>query len=111
MNFIISIYHSYRFTNIVVKWPVATQDAFILANSNIPAVMENQNGWLLGDSGYGLKKWLMTPLLNPNAPQEVRYNKTHCKSRNTVGRAFGVLKAGFRYMFFIYFKTLNFHCT
>ncbi|CAC5370901.1 HARBI1 [Mytilus coruscus] len=85
-----------KFTNTVVKWPGATHDAFILANSNIPTIMEGQNGWLLGDSGYGLKKWLMTPLMNPNSQQEIGYNKSHCKTRNTVERAFGVLKARFR---------------
>ncbi|CAC5376994.1 HARBI1 [Mytilus coruscus] len=85
-----------KFTNTVVKWPGATHDAFILANSNIPTIMEGQNGWLLGDSGYGLKKWLMTPLINPNSQQEIGYNKSHCKTRNTVERAFGVLKARFR---------------
>ncbi|CAC5411480.1 HARBI1 [Mytilus coruscus] len=83
------------FTNTVVKWPGATHDAVILANSNIPTIMEGQNGWLLGDSGYGLKKWLMTPLMNPNSQQEIGYNKSHCKTRNTVERAFGVLKARF----------------
>ncbi|XP_071139758.1 putative nuclease HARBI1 [Mytilus edulis] len=85
-----------KFTNTVVRWPGATHDAFILANSNIPTIMEGQNGWLLGDSGYGLKKWLMTPLLNPNSQKEIAYNKSHCKTRNTVERAFGVLKARFR---------------
>ncbi|CAC5385073.1 HARBI1 [Mytilus coruscus] len=84
-----------KFTNTVVQWPGAAHDAFILANSNIPTIMEGQNGWLLGDSGYGLKKWLMTPLMNPNSQQEIGYNKSHCKTRNTAERAFGVLKARF----------------
>ncbi|CAC5410615.1 HARBI1 [Mytilus coruscus] len=85
-----------RFTNIVVKWPGATHDAFILSNSSMPQIMEDMNGWLLGDSGYPLKKWLMTPLLNPHSEKEISYNKAHCQTRNTVERAFGVLKARFR---------------
>ncbi|CAC5388654.1 HARBI1 [Mytilus coruscus] len=53
-------------------------------------------GWLLGDSGYPLKVWLITPLANPSNPQEQRFNNSHCKTRNIVERAFGVLKQRFR---------------
>ncbi|CAC5397207.1 HARBI1 [Mytilus coruscus] len=75
-------------TNTVVKWPGATHDAFILANSNIPTIMEGQNGWLFGIPLWIEEKWLMTPLMNPNSQQEIGYNKSHCKTRNTVERAF-----------------------
>jgi hypothetical protein len=57
------MFSSSRFTNIVVKWPGSTHDSFILNNSGIPDAMTGINGWLLGDSGYPLKKWLMTPLI------------------------------------------------
>ncbi|XP_060071426.1 putative nuclease HARBI1 [Ylistrum balloti] len=89
-----------RFTNIVVRWPLATHDAFILSNSGLPNIMENMNGWLLGDSGYSLKRWLLTPFGAPGNPQEERYNKAHCSTRNTMERAFGVLKSRFRYIHF-----------
>lgn len=55
------------------------------------------NGWLLGDSGYPLQPWLLTPIENaaPETP-EGRYTKLHCLVRNTVERLNGVLKGRFR---------------
>ncbi|XP_020715258.1 putative nuclease HARBI1 [Ceratitis capitata] len=53
----------------------------------------NHNMFLIGDSGYLLEPWLMTPL--PNQPQgspKFRYNEAFCKARNPVERLFGVLK-------------------
>jgi hypothetical protein len=58
--------------------------------------MTGINGWLLGDSGYPLKKWLMTPLINSANLQEQRNNNFHCETRNAVERSFGVLKSRFR---------------
>ncbi|KAG8236056.1 hypothetical protein J437_LFUL011979 [Ladona fulva] len=53
--------------------------------------------WLLGDSGYPLQPWLMTPISNPppDSPEE-RYNSHHCRARNCVERCIGVWKAWFR---------------
>lgn len=86
-----------RFTNVVVRWPGSTHDAFILANSSIPATVGTSNdGWLLGDSGYPLKRWLMTPILHIQSEQEQRYNNAHASTRNCIERAFGLLKARFR---------------
>ncbi|XP_062594099.1 putative nuclease HARBI1, partial [Saccostrea cucullata] len=87
-----------RFTNAVCKFPGATHDAYILQSSSLPNVVSRleNGGWLVGDSGYPLKEWLMTPLSNPRTEQEERYNRAHCKTRNVFERAFGVLKARFR---------------
>ncbi|XP_033755823.1 putative nuclease HARBI1 [Pecten maximus] len=87
-----------RFTNAVCKFPGSTHDSFILQSSCLPDVVSNlqDGGWLLGDSGYPLKEWLMTPIGHPRAGQEERYNLAHCRTRNVVERAFGVLKARFR---------------
>ncbi|XP_020713654.1 protein ALP1-like [Ceratitis capitata] len=57
----------------------------------------NHNMFLIGDSGYPLEPWLMTPL--PNQPQgspTFRSNQALCKARNPVERLFGVLKGTWR---------------
>ncbi len=64
------------FLDAVAKWPGSTHDAFIWANSGLSGRFENgemPNGWLLGDSGYPLRPWLLTPVLHPANHQEIRY--------------------------------------
>lgn len=86
-----------RFINIVVKWPGATHDSFILNNSEIAGVLAQHNlGWLLGDSGYPLKTFLMTPFIHAVQGQQLRYKLAHARTRNVVERSFGILKARFR---------------
>ncbi|XP_039619162.1 putative nuclease HARBI1 [Polypterus senegalus] len=50
-------------------------------------------GWLIGDLGYALKSWLMTPVANPVSQKELNYNRAHERTRSTVERAIGLLKA------------------
>jgi hypothetical protein len=56
----------------------------------------NASGWLLGDFGYGLRQYLMTPKLNPSTQAEEKYNMAHAKTRVVIERAFGVCKSRFR---------------
>ena len=88
------------FYNIVARWPGSVHDARIFENSRICDDLREGvlPGHLLGDSGYPNRKYLLTPLLSPNSPQEERYNASHVKTRNTVERAFGVLKRRFSYL-------------
>ena len=81
----------------MVKFPGSVHDVFIVNKSELSYHLENTgvDGWLLGDSVYPLKKFLMTPKLNPSAFAEQRYNRAHSKTRVVVERAFGVCKSGF----------------
>ncbi|KAK0151029.1 putative nuclease HARBI1 [Merluccius polli] len=76
------------------EWPGSTHDARILRESQLSNTFEagGVSGILLGDSGYPLKRWLMTPVVAPRTQQERRYNTIHAATRSTVERCIGVLK-------------------
>ncbi|CAH1974457.1 unnamed protein product [Acanthoscelides obtectus] len=52
-----------EFTSVDVSWPGYVHDSQIWKNSDIYNVMKwnRTSAVLLGDSGYGLAPWLMTP--------------------------------------------------
>ncbi|XP_048255266.1 putative nuclease HARBI1 [Haliotis rufescens] len=87
-----------RFTNCVFKWPGSVHDSYIWNNSALGQYFEKKNidGWLLGDSGYACRPWLLTPVLNPSSEGQEKYNRCHIKTRNTIERAFGLCKSRFR---------------
>ena len=68
---------NYRITNVVAKWPGSAHDSRILSHSNIGREYEagHRQGILIGDSGYPLKPWLMTPIAQPQTPAEVAYSR------------------------------------
>lgn len=80
--------------NLVARWPGSTHDARILRESQLSNIFEagGVSGILLGDSGYPLKRWLMTPIIAPRTQQEQRYNTIHATTRSIVERCIGVLK-------------------
>ena len=57
-----------------------------------------RNGWLLGDRGYGIQPYLLTPIrpCSVSTQPQGRYHKAHTKTRNTIERAFGPWKARFQ---------------
>ncbi|XP_068758191.1 putative nuclease HARBI1 [Montipora capricornis] len=89
------------FTNFVCRWQGSVHDSAVFNGSVLHAHLEDgggQNGWLLGDRGYGIQPYLLTPFRPDDvstAPQR-RYQKAHTKTRNTIERAFGLWKSRFR---------------
>lgn len=78
-----------RFINNVSKWQGSTHDSFILENSTFIV----PEGWLLGESGYLLRPWPLTPVINPSSQPEEIYIASQIKTRITVKRSFGDLKS------------------
>lgn len=85
------------FTSVDAQWPGSVHDSRILKRSNIFGKMRKrqQNGLILGDEGYGITPWLLTPYRNPTTPQEIAYNTLHKRERVIIERCFGQLKRRF----------------
>lgn len=51
----------------------------------------------IGDSGYALRPWLLTPYLNVTMnSREHRFNEVFCRARSCIERCNGVLKMRYR---------------
>lgn len=89
--------HEMRFVDLVARWPGSQHDAFIFDNCALKEYLEESDpGFLLGDSGYPLRRYLLTPVLNPSSEAEEAYNRHHINGRIVIEKAFGVLKSRFR---------------
>ena len=49
----------------------------------------------MGDSGYGLRRYLMTPFFNPVTPGQQRYNDALTTTRARIEHTFGIVKNRF----------------
>ena len=99
-----------RFLDIVARWPGSVHDSTVFNASHLRARLEAgefPQGYLLGDSAYACKKYLLTPLQSPSTEGEMKYNAAHIQTRNTVERSFGVWKRRFPAMSLGMRTTLN----
>ena len=90
--------HRMRFIDLVIRWPGSTHDSRIFRESLICMRLDRyefRNYWLLGDSGYALRRYLMTPLRDPKTKAEKMYNESHIKTRCIIERTFGGWKRKF----------------
>jgi hypothetical protein len=71
------------------------QDSRIWKNSVVSQVLQAHNPLLLGDEGYPISPWLMTPFRQPSTPQQREFNKVFTKERVIIERCFGQLKRCF----------------
>ncbi|XP_067625296.1 putative nuclease HARBI1 [Eurosta solidaginis] len=56
-----------------------------------------RGSWLLGDGGYPIQPFLLTPFRSPQlGTEEHTFNRKHSSGRNIIERTIGVLKSRFR---------------
>ena len=84
----------------MAKWPGSCHDSFIFRSSALGRQLEENphntdDGILLGDSGYALRPYLITPYLQPVLPHQRRLNRAQKKTRCLVERVIGIWKRRF----------------
>lgn len=90
--------HKTRIMDIVARWPGSAHDQNIFNNSTLKARFERGefgDALILGDSGYAIRPYLVTPLRNPVLPEEHLYNEAQIRTRTTVERSYGIWKRRF----------------
>ncbi|XP_064489443.1 putative nuclease HARBI1 [Ornithodoros turicata] len=94
---------SMTITSLDCSFSGGTHDAYVWRHSELREELRsthssNVRKYLLGDSGYPLEPWLLTPLPGEQEPStpEARYGSRHRRARSTVERCIGLLKARFR---------------
>ncbi|XP_018801289.1 PREDICTED: putative nuclease HARBI1 [Bactrocera latifrons] len=100
INAMIICDHTYKILAINCQYGGAAHDSFVWKHSDQRRVLEerfqhnrNENSWLLGDSGYPLEPWCITPYRNAsNDASEAMFNEIHSKARCIVERTIGILK-------------------
>ena len=86
----------YTFTSVDVGWPGSVHDSRIFQTSELhDKVSRHAQGFLLGDSGYGIAPYMMTPYSDPNTPAERYFNLEHARNSVVIEQAFGQLKRRF----------------
>lgn len=93
-----------KIMHINARYPGSTHDSFIWNNSNAKNFMVNlyrgyphKNYHLLGDSGYSLRPWMLTPVMGAveNSP-EAEYNRKQMRCRSLIEQCNGLIKMRFR---------------
>ncbi|EFA01169.1 Putative nuclease HARBI1-like Protein [Tribolium castaneum] len=84
-----------------IRWPGSVHDGRVLRTSDIYPIAEQlcrPNYYVIGDSAYPLKKWLITPYRNNGhlLPQQVYFNRMLAKTRVVIENTFALLKGRFR---------------
>jgi len=96
--------NSGRFTNVYCRFPGSAHDSRVLHNSQLELqhnVMVPSGYVILGDSGYPLHTWLLTPYKGqPHTlgRNERKFNFIHSSTRIVIEHAFGRMKGRWKRM-------------
>ncbi|XP_077576059.1 putative nuclease HARBI1 isoform X1 [Stigmatopora nigra] len=83
--------------SVETHWPGGFKAVDVLERSALyKELQESEEGYLLGDSSYPLKTWLMTPVKCPGSPAEFGYNLAHTATHEIVDRTFRAIQTRFR---------------
>ncbi|XP_021357845.1 putative nuclease HARBI1 [Mizuhopecten yessoensis] len=87
----------FKITSCVAKWPGSCHDARMFRDSNLRHKFENgtYEGFLLSDSAYPTRQFLMTPYNNALSQQQQNFNNALCRTRVTIEQTYGILKRRF----------------
>lgn len=84
------------FTSVTAQWPGSVHDSRIMKNSDLFSLMnKTRDTIILGDSGYAISPWLITPYSNPVDNVQRHFNKIYAKERVIIERCFGQVKKRF----------------
>lgn len=87
-----------KINNLVARWPGSVHDRTVFEHSRLKLQFEQGDygdSLLIGDQGYTLAKYMMTPLAETHNQAEALYNESLIRTRNAVERKYGVWKARF----------------
>ncbi|KAK5647950.1 hypothetical protein RI129_002842 [Pyrocoelia pectoralis] len=91
--------HDSIIRNIVCRWHGSAHDSSIFNNPSLKVQLENgqfgENSLVVGDSGYAVRNYLITPLRDPRTPAEHLFTESQIRTRNPVERCFGAWKRRF----------------
>ncbi|XP_036343884.1 putative nuclease HARBI1 [Rhagoletis pomonella] len=104
INAMIICDHTCKILAINCQYGGAAHDSFIWKHSDQRRALEEgfqqnrqENSWLLGDSGYPLEPWCITPYRNTSdGSSEQMFNDIHSKARCIIERTIGILKGRWR---------------